>query len=132
MPDQKNTISFNLKSLVIDDNAVSQDLAAFILNSLGCKVDVAGDGFEALKKFEENDYDVVFVDLVMPIMDGYQFAEKVIEIMSSWEKKIKIIAITANGSDSDKKLCKKIGIDHYITKPMRNGDIRRALESFFE
>ena len=131
MSDSRNSINFNLKSLVVDDNIVHQNLSSHILKSLGCDVDTASDGKEGWEKFEINEYDIVFMDLNMPVMDGYEAIKKIREIMSKRAHKSKIITITSNSTQADKVLCNKIGVDHYITKPMKTENIKDVLEILF-
>jgi len=129
MSDQENLKKLNIKALVVEDYLMNQELLESMLDSLGCNVDVANDGKQALEKFKNNDYDVVFMDLRMPVMDGYQTTKNMIKL--SGDKNIPIIAVTANASDSDRKICEKIGISHYIAKPIKTDDISNVLKKYF-
>lgn len=104
------------KVLVVEDNLQNQEIAIELLNKVGVEVDVAGNGKEALAKIKESEYDGIFMDCQMPVMDGY---EATIAIRrEELFKEIPIIAMTANSTLSDKEHCRVAGMSDYITKPI--------------
>jgi len=123
-----NSIS-NAHVLLVEDNKVNQLVATKMISKLCNNVDVAGDGLEALNMFKENDYDIVFMDIQMPVMDGLTSAIE----MRSYEDyhsliPVPIVAMTANAMDGDREVCLEVGMDDYITKPISQQNIKGALE----
>jgi PAS domain S-box-containing protein len=106
-----------LKVLLVEDNVLNQILAEKILSNWGCKVIIADNGKIAIKKLTENDFDIIFMDIQLPEMDGYETTNYIRENMNSHISKIPIIAMTANAmyGESDKAI--KAGMDDYISKP---------------
>jgi signal transduction histidine kinase/ActR/RegA family two-component response regulator len=116
-----------LRVLVADDNAVNQKVASRILERLGCRVDVAGNGREAVELVSAMPYDAVFMDCQMPEMDGYE-ATRAIRGLTSGERLVPIIAMTANAMPADRARCLAAGMDNYIPKPVSREAIARVLE----
>ena len=116
-----------LRVLVADDNAVNQKVASRILERLGCRVDVAGNGREAVELVSAMPYDAVFMDCQMPEMDGYQ-ATRAIRGLTSGERLVPIIAMTANAMPADRARCLAAGMDNYSPKPVSREAIARVLE----
>ncbi|MFI5245064.1 MAG: response regulator, partial [Gemmatimonadales bacterium] len=102
--------------LLAEDNPVNQMVAVKMLERLGCRVDVASDGEQAVKMSERFDYDVIFMDVQMPEMDGLE-ATRIIRARTKG-KRVKIVAMTANAMDGDKELCLAAGMDEYVSKPI--------------
>ena len=114
--------------LLVEDNAVNQQVAAAILQKQGFRVDIANDGLQAFTLFKLNPYSVVLMDCQMPIMDGFESTRK----MRAYEienelSRIPIIALTANASDEDRQACIDSGMDDFLVKPMR---INSVIELF--
>jgi CheY-like chemotaxis protein len=117
-----------LQILLVEDNPVNQKVALLMLRKLGYHADLAANGLEALKALELHHYDVIFMDIQMPEMDGIEATEKIREI---WPNRcIKIIAITAHALDFTREDCLLAGMDGYISKPVKTDDLRTALDSF--
>jgi CheY-like chemotaxis protein len=117
-----------LQILLVEDNSVNQKVALLMLRKLGYHADVAANGLEALKALELHHYDIIFMDIQMPGMDGIEATEKIREI---WPNRcIKIIAITAHALDFTCEDCISAGMDGYMTKPIKMEDLRTALDSF--
>jgi CheY-like chemotaxis protein len=121
------------KVLLAEDNPINQTLARKMLEKLGCKVDLAVNGLEAVKKLRSNKYDMVFMDCHMPEMDGYSATREI----RSWESSregtfdpIPIIALTANAFKEDELACRAAGMDDYLTKPVTRDAILQALEKW--
>ncbi|MCC6575281.1 MAG: PAS domain S-box protein [Planctomycetes bacterium] len=115
--------------LLAEDNAVNQKLAIRILERLGCHIDVAGNGVEAVQMFSRLPYDLVFMDCQMPEMDGYE-ATRRIRVAQDGARRIPIVAMTANAMQGDREKCLDSGMDDYISKPMKIEDVRNAVSKW--
>jgi CheY-like chemotaxis protein/HPt (histidine-containing phosphotransfer) domain-containing protein len=107
--------------LLVEDNPMNRKIVISMLKTRDMTCDVAVNGSEALKAVSEKDYDVVFMDCQMPVMDGYEATSK-IRLLEGDKKHTKIIAITANAMEGDSEKCIEAGMDDYISKPI-NFDI---------
>jgi PAS domain S-box-containing protein len=107
-----------LRILVVEDNAVNQQLALLLLKKLSYRADVAANGVEALEALERQPYDLVLMDVEMPEMDGLEATRR---IHQRWARKRRphIVAVTANAMEGERELCLQAGMDDYITKPIR-------------
>ncbi|HPY92512.1 ATP-binding protein, partial [Methanothrix soehngenii] len=116
-----------LNILLAEDNVVNQIVTKKMLSKLGYNADVASSGIEALKALEKKRYDLVFMDVQMPEMDGLEAAR---EIRRRWpEGGPKIIAVTASAFKGDQEMCLAAGMDGYIMKPTKIEAIREALQA---
>jgi CheY-like chemotaxis protein len=115
-----------LRILLAEDNAVNQKLALRLLQGMGYRADVAGNGLEAIQSLERQRYDVVLMDVQMPEMDGLEASR---EINRRWkpEQRPRIVAMTANAMQGDRELCVAAGMDDYIAKPIRVPELVGAL-----
>jgi PAS domain S-box-containing protein len=102
--------------LIAEDNEVNQLVAQRSLESLGCIVDIVGDGLEALDALATSSYDLVFMDCQMPRMDGFEATAAIRQ--APVQPDIPIIAMTANAMPQDRERCLAAGMDDYITKPL--------------
>jgi signal transduction histidine kinase/CheY-like chemotaxis protein len=114
--------------LLAEDNPVNQKLARHLLGKMGCEVDVANNGMEALVRWTERPYDAIFMDCQMPGLDGYQTTQ---QIRQSGERgrQIPIIAITASSMVGDRERCLASGMTDYVSKPLDPKDLRRAIQA---
>lgn len=119
--EQDNNL-YDANVLVVDDIIANQYVAVGMLEQLGCKVDIAANGKEAVEATKLRKYDIVFMDCHMPVMDGYEATKQIRENEKDGEH-INIIAITANAMVDDKAKCISYGMDDYLTKPIK----RKAL-----
>jgi signal transduction histidine kinase/CheY-like chemotaxis protein len=103
--------------LLAEDNATNQVLAVYILKRFNCMVDMVENGEEALNRFKENNYDIIFMDCQMPILDGYE-ATRMIRQCNRDKKPVPIVAMTANAMTGDREKCLSSGMDEYISKPI--------------
>jgi CheY-like chemotaxis protein/xanthosine utilization system XapX-like protein len=109
----------DLKILLVEDNLINQKITHLTLKPLVNSIDTASNGKEALDKFGTANYDLILMDIQMPIMSGLVAAEKIRALESSTNSHIPIIAITANAMLGDKEKCISAGIDDYISKPFQ-------------
>ncbi|MBC8011003.1 MAG: response regulator, partial [Burkholderiales bacterium] len=120
-----------LRLLLADDNAVNQKVGAALLKKLGYATDLVADGREALEALERMDYDLVFLDVQMPVMDGYDAARA---IVAKWAggagrgARPLLVAMTGNAMEGDREKCIEAGMDDYIAKPVRIEELVAALE----
>ena len=115
-------LNFSGKVLIADDLEVNQFILNSMLAQLGIVADFANNGLEALDKVKKNNYDLVFMDCRMPVMDGYE-ATKQIKLLNSEKSKIPIIALTANAGKKDKQVCYDAGMDGFLSKPYTEEEI---------
>ncbi|NTV90371.1 MAG: response regulator [Clostridiales bacterium] len=113
--------------LLAEDNEINRKIFTGMLSKWGFKYDLAGDGREALKAVSEKDYDIIFMDCQMPIMDGYQSTAEIRKNEGDG-KHTAIIAITAAAMESDRVKCIEAGMDGYLSKPIDFGDMLRCIE----
>ncbi len=106
-----------LRLLVAEDNAINQQVAVGLLTKLGHRADVADDGREAVRLVDEGDYDLVLMDVQMPVMDGLE-ATRAIRALDGPRGRVPVIAMTANAMTGDRERCLNAGMDDYIAKPI--------------
>jgi CheY-like chemotaxis protein/uncharacterized membrane protein len=107
----------DLKILLVEDNMINQKITLLTLKPLVNTIDTASNGKEALDKFGTNSYDLILMDIKMPVMSGLVAAEKIRALESTTNSHVPIIAITANAMIGDKEKCLSAGMDDYISKP---------------
>jgi len=112
--------------LLAEDNRINQVIAVKLLEGLGLRVDVVGDGEQAVAACKEGRYDAIFMDGLMPVMDGYT-ATRTIREQEPVGQRIPIIAMTASAMAGDRDKCIAAGMDEYLTKPIDAGALRRAV-----
>ena len=125
-----------LRVLLCDDNAINQKVASRLLQQMGYKADLAGNGSEALAALDRQPYDLVFMDVMMPEMNGLEAAasirqrQKAVNAPESYKGSIIIVAMTANAMHGDREKCLAAGMDDYIAKPVRLEDVRKIIEKW--
>ena len=126
----ENEPELGMKVLVVEDNAVNQKVAAIILEKLGCRVDLAANGREALEASMRIVYDCIFMDCQMPEMDGFEATTAIRQREVQTGQRVPIIAMTANVMQSDRKRCLEAGMDHYLSKPVQAEELFAALSPY--
>ena len=125
-----------LRILLVDDNEINQKVAARILGQIGYQPDLAENGRKALAALDGKNYDLVFMDLMMPEMDGIEATRAIRERQKNsaanpnYGGRIIIVAMTAHAMASDREKCLAAGMDDYLSKPIRPGDIRGMIEKW--
>jgi CheY-like chemotaxis protein len=114
-----------LKFLVVDDNKINQLVIGNKLKSLNQTVIFADNGKEAVAKFAQEEFDVVLMDLMMPVMDGFEATLRIKETAKG--QKTPIIAVTADTLESDRKKCYEVGMTGYLNKPFELNKLQRLL-----
>jgi signal transduction histidine kinase/CheY-like chemotaxis protein len=117
-----------LRALIVEDNPVNQKVAQRMLETLGCQCDAVGNGLEALEALGRSFYDVVIMDVQMPVMDGIS-ATKEIRRREGAGPRIAIVAMTAHAMQGDRERCLAAGMDDYVAKPVSRDAFRKALGS---
>jgi len=116
-----------LRILVAEDNVINQKLILRILKSIGYEGEVVNSGKEVVEKVQSSHYDIVFMDVQMPEMDGFEATKKIHETIPKERWPI-IIAMTAHALQGDRELCLEAGMDDYMSKPLLIDDVRKCLE----
>ncbi|AFZ00708.1 response regulator [Calothrix sp. PCC 6303] len=124
--DHKFAEKLPLKILLVEDGLVNQKIALKLLEKLGYQADVANNGLEAVKATQKQLYDVVFMDVQMPEMDGLEATRQIRKELS---KQPQIIAMTANARPEDRQECLNAGMNDYISKPIRFDAIEVVLKN---
>ena len=125
-----DTVGAGCTVLLVEDNPANQKVALTMLNILGCEVELAENGREAVRKVRERAYEVILMDWQMPIMDGLSAAKEI----RCWEREhgveglTPIIAVTANALPGDRDRCIAAGMSDFLSKPFALGDLRACLE----
>lgn len=115
--------------LVAEDNRVNQKVAMGMLKKFGFIADIANDGIEAVAAVQSKSYDLVFMDVQMPNLDGYAATRK-IRARGGKLGRLPIIAMTANAMQGDREKCLAVGMDDYISKPLKRESLEQMLESW--
>ncbi len=121
--------SKSLNVLLVDDNIINRKVALFNLQKLGHRVESAENGAEAVVKFDSGDFDVILMDIMMPVMDGYEATREIRRIEQDDNlNPIRIIAMTANAEKGEMDKCIDLGMDDYISKPFRPESLEEKLQ----
>ena len=118
----------SLKILLVEDNILNQKLICLTLSKYGFVIDLAENGSKALLKFQTNDYDLVLMDIMMPVMDGLETTRQIRNLKENSGQHTPIIGLTANTMDSDRHRCLEAGMDEYLVKPFDVAEFFRVLE----
>jgi osomolarity two-component system sensor histidine kinase NIK1 len=118
-----------LNILLVEDNLLNQRIVLFSLKKYNHTVAIANNGLEAVDMFMESKYDVILMDIMMPVMDGLEATVKIREVeeINKTGKRTPIIALTANTMDNDRNKCLSYGMDEFMAKPF---DIEKLNQIF--
>jgi two-component system sensor histidine kinase/response regulator len=117
----------SLNILLAEDNVINQKLAVGVLTRFGHEVTVAGNGAEAMELLDHGSFDVIMMDVQMPVMDGFAATEAIRKLEVETGEHIPIIAMTAHAMKGDRERCLEVGMDEYIAKPIRITVLREKL-----
>jgi signal transduction histidine kinase/CheY-like chemotaxis protein len=121
-----------LKILIVEDDFINQKVIGKVLTKLGYQVDIGNNGLEALQKLETTSYDLVFMDIQMPEMDGYETTTQIRKNKTLNHSNLIIIAMTANAMQEDRDKCLKLGMNDYISKPVIAQEIEQTIRKWKE
>ncbi len=127
---QTETSLFSGKVLVVEDSRVNQQVAKMMLKKLGFEVDIADNGKVGVDKFKHDEYQMIFMDCQMPVLDGFEATKQIRALEEGTSKHIPIVALTANVVLKDKHLCFDVGMDEFLPKPVNQGTLREVVASF--
>ena len=116
--------------MLAEDNDINQLLARRIFEKMGCMVDIVSNGEEAVQQYQQASYDIIFMDCMMPIMDGFLTTSCIRSLEKQTGKHIPIVAMTANVMKGDRDRCLESGMDDYISKPIRQEMVLEMLEKW--
>jgi two-component system, sensor histidine kinase and response regulator len=114
--------------LLVEDNSVNQRVASRLLTRLGCQVDVAANGREAIVAYESVAYALILMDCQMPEMDGYEASRAIRAIESRTGRHVPIVALTASAMRGDREACLAAGMDEHLAKPVQMAELARVLQ----
>lgn len=122
--DTVDNIYTGTKILIVEDDKINQMVIAKILKNLHCDIDVVSNGVQAINSLKATSYDLIFMDFLMPEMDGYQTS---LYIRNVLKNDVYIVALTANATEADRQKCINAGMNDFIAKPIKIQDIKDAL-----
>jgi CheY-like chemotaxis protein len=116
--------------LVVDDNRVNVMVAAKLLKRWNAVIDSAENGEDAYHKVQKENYDLILMDIQMPVMDGYEATRAIRNLKGDIYQKVPIIALTATVLEEVEKKVKEVGLDGILTKPIRPDELKRRISEF--
>ena len=119
-----------VRILLVEDNLVNQKLMKTLFSNIGCIMDLAANGLEAIVQAQSNPYDIIFMDCQMPKMDGFQATREIRSNKAGANCTTPIIAITAKAMHGDREKCIEAGMNEYITKPIKPQAIYDIIKKF--
>ena len=120
-----------LKILIVDDNPVNQKFATLSLHK-EYDIDTADHGLEALKKVQVKKYDLILMDLFMPVMDGAEATMKIRQLDNNLNQNIPIVFYTTSDLESDRRRCLQNGANDYLIKPLKAGYLQKRIKSILK
>ncbi|MBA4409950.1 MAG: response regulator [Odoribacter sp.] len=118
-----------VKLLIVDDNPINQKFLSYSLNKY-FEIETALNGLEAINMLNNHDYDVVLMDLSMPVMDGAEATRRIRQSLLFRNRHIPIIFVTTNDIDEERKRCMEIGGDDYFIKPVRIKELKTSIDYY--
>jgi CheY-like chemotaxis protein len=126
-PDTDKTTANEIRILVAEDNPVNQRVVTLLLERIGYSCKIASNGLEALELLMHEPYDILLLDVQMPVMDGMETARRIRDHFPP-ESRPWIIALTAHAMQGDREDCLTAGMDDYLTKPINSDALKAALQ----
>jgi len=123
-----NEARMDISILIVEDNIMNQKVIGAMLKSLGYSFDVANDGYAGYLQAKTRRYDLIFMDLIMPEMDGFESARKILE----YDKSALIVAFTADNMPESKRKAELSGIRDFISKPVRIDELKKLIATYFK
>lgn len=117
-----------LDILLVEDGYANQRMATALLSTWGHRVTVAGDGAEAILRWQQREFDIILMDIHMPNVDGIQATQKIRELEAGKGTRVPIIAMTAQAMKGDREVCMKADMDGYVSKPIRKKSLLNELK----
>jgi PAS domain S-box-containing protein len=130
-PKPESPRSIPLSILAAEDNRTNREVLKLVLSHLGYQVDLVVNGAEAVAAVQRKTYDLLLLDIQMPVMDGLTAAMEICRLYPNPETRIKIVALTANALPVDRERCFEAGMDAFLSKPVVPADLRNCIESLF-
>ena len=118
-----------LSILLVEDGKANQTMAVGLLTKWGHRVEVAEDGLQALEAFKRSEFDVILMDVQMPKMDGLEATQRLRELENGTSRRIPIVAMTAHAMKGDRDRCLAVGMDEYVSKPVKKEELYRVLSA---
>ena len=125
----------DLKILVADDVVINQVVLSKTLSKLGYNCELAANGIEVLERHETLDFDLIFMDCQMPLMDGLKATEEIRDVeknKNSLKPSTFIVAVTGNATDEDRRLCQLAGMNYFLPKPFMTADIEKVIQMAYD
>jgi CheY-like chemotaxis protein len=113
--------------LLVEDNLVNQFVSTHLLRKFGCEVTQAIDGQDAINLLEESEFDVVFMDVRMPVLDGLEATRQIRRMEESKHSHTPIVALSAGALAEERERCIQAGMDEYVSKPFTDDSLRTVL-----
>lgn len=113
------------KILLVEDNELSQKMMFYTLKRINLQADVASDGEEAVDMAAQEDYDIILMDIQLPVCDGYEATRRIREAEAASGKRACVIGLSANFYDQERDKCIEMGMDDYLPKPF---DVQRFID----
>ncbi len=120
-----------MKILVVDDNPINQKFATLSLRK-DYEIETADHGLEALKKVQENKFDLILMDLFMPVMDGAEATMKIRQMDNNYNQNIPIVFYTTSDLESDRRRCLKNGANEYLIKPLKASHLQSRIKNILK
>jgi len=127
--DSSGRVAFQVNVLMAEDNVINARVLSTLLSGIGCQVSWARDGEVALQMALSDAFDIAFIDLRMPRMDGLAFTREMRE-QEKGDRRLPIIALTANISSAVRKSCAEAGMDDFLAKPVDERLLRETIERY--
>ena len=124
---QEKPVFKGVKALVVDDEPMNLVVATSLFREYEMIVDTAGSGKESIRKFRDNDYDLVFMDHMMPEMDGVEAMKQIKALAKDMNAEAAVIALTANAVSGAREMFIREGFDGFIAKPINTSDFERVM-----